>query len=327
MKICVYGAGSIGGVIAARLALSGVETSVVARGAHLAAIQTTGLTFRTPEGSQVIPIPASHDPADLGPQDVVIVAAKAHQIPPIARPMQALLGPETAVVYAINGLPWWYFHKAGGHWNERRLERLDPGGVLWDEVGVDRTIGCVVKLPGTVPAPGVVHYEGGSNRLALGELDDSQSPRLSALAELLRATGMDIDTHRPIRFEVWDKLAVIMVASPISILTDTPIGSNLADRALRDVARRLWAEANAIAEAHGIALDADIEPKLDGLSRGGSHRPSILQDFDHGRPLEIDAQVVVPMELAHDAGVPVPTLDMLVALMRARARVAGVYDG
>ncbi len=327
MKVCVYGAGAIGGVIAARLALSGAETSIVARGAHLAAIRQRGLTFQTPQGSQVIPVAASDDPATLGTQDVVIAAVKAHQIPPIARPMQALLGPDTAVVYAINGIPWWYFHKAGGDWNERRLERLDPGGVLWDQVGIDRTIGCVVNLPATVTAPGVIHYEGGNNRLALGELDDSQTPRLLAIADALRAAGMNIDTHRPIRFEVWNKLALIIVASPLSILTNMPVGPGLSDPALRDVARKMWMEANAIAAAHGIVLDAAIDRKLDAMAQGGNHRPSILQDFDNGRPIEIDAQIVVPIELAHDAGVPVPTLDALAALMRARARAAGLYDG
>ncbi len=327
MKVCVYGAGAIGGVIAARLALSGVDTAVVARGAHLAAIRENGLTLQTPEATRVARIAASDDPADLGPQDVVIAAVKAHQIPPIARPLQALLGPDTAVVYAINGIPWWYFHKAGGPWNERRLERLDPGGVLWDAVGVDRTIGCVVNLPSSIVGPGAVHYEGGNNRLALGELDDSQSPRLLALADRLRAAGFDIDTHRPIRFEIWNKLSLNIVASPLAVLTNAPAGAGLSDPAFRALARQTWMDAIAIASAYGFELDADIDRKLDAMARGGRHRPSILQDADNGRPIEIDAQIVVPMELARDAGVPVPTFDMLAALMRARARAAGLYDG
>ena len=326
MRICVYGAGAIGGVIAARLALSGADTSIVARGAHLDAVRARGLTFRTPEGSEVLPIAATDDPAELGPQDVVIAAVKAHQLPAIARPLQALLGPDTAVVYAINGIPWWYFHKAGGRWGERRLERLDPGGVLWDEVGVERTIGCVVNLPGTVSEPGVVHYEGGNNRLALGELDDSQSTRLLAIADALRAAGLDIDTHRPIRQEVWNKLVLIIVSSPLSVLTNLPVGRSLSDPALRDIARKAWTEANAIAAAYGFDLDPDVDRKLDGWSRAGNHRPSILQDLDRGRPMEIDAQITVPVALAHEAGVPVPTLDMLSTLMRARGRAAGLYE-
>ena len=327
MKVCVYGAGSIGGVIAARLALNGVETSVVARGPHLAAIKANGLRFETPEGSRVVRIAATDNPADLGPQDVVIAAVKAHQTPAIARPMQALLGPDTMVSYAVNGLPWWYFRKAGGKAEGRRLERLDPGGVLWDEVGVDRTIGCVVNLPATVPEPGVVHWEGGNNRLALGELDDAQSPRLLALADMLRAAGMDIDTHRPIRYEMWNKLVRIMVASPITILTAMPAAPALRDPAVREVAASLCREAIAVAAAYGTALDIDVEGELDKWTNGGNHRPSILQDLDAGRPMEIDPQITVPVELAHDAGVPVPTLDMTAGLMRARARAAGLYAG
>ncbi|MEX0852666.1 MAG: 2-dehydropantoate 2-reductase [Bauldia sp.] len=327
MKVCIYGAGAIGGTIAARLALSGVEPSIVARGAHLAAIKAKGLRFDTPQTSRDVRIAATDDPATLGPQDVVIAAVKAHQLPALARPLRHLLNPGTMVVYAVNGIPWWYFHKAGGQWDGRRLERLDPGGVLWDEVGVDRTIGCVVNLPGVVTEPGVVRYEGGNNRLALGELGGEQSPRLTALAEMIRAAGIQIDTHRPIRFEVWNKLVVIMVASPIAILTAMPTGPAIRDPATREVARRCWQEANAVAAAFGFELDADIDARLDQWAKGGHHRPSILQDLDAGRPLEIDPQITVPLHLAHDAGVLVPTLDMLAGLMRARARAAGLYGG
>jgi 2-dehydropantoate 2-reductase len=325
LKVCVYGAGGIGGVIAARLALSGVETAIVARGEHLAAIQASGLTYQTPQGTEVIPIAASDDPAALGPQDVVISAVKAHQIPAVARRMLPLLGRDTAVVYAINGIPWWYFRKSGGPWNDRRLARLDPGDVLWNEVGVDRTIGCVVNLPSAVTAPGVVRYEGGNNRLALGEVNDSPSSRLSALAEALTTAGFTIETHRPIRFEVWNKLALIMVSSPLSVLIGRPARLAQSDSRLRDVARNAWLEVIAIAAAYGIKLDGDVEAKLSAWSGAGSHRPSILQDLDRGRPLEIDPQITVPVELAHDAGVPVPTLDLLARLMRARARAAGLY--
>ncbi len=328
MKVCVYGAGAIGGVIAARLALNGVETSVVARGPHLAAIKAKGLRFDTPEGSKTVKIAASDNPADLGPQDYVISAVKAHQTPATAGPMKHLLKDETAIIYAVNGIPWWYFRKEGGKSADKRLERLDPGGALWEGVGVDRTIGCVVNLPATVSEPGVIHWEGGNNRLALGELDDAQSPRLIAIADALRAAGMSVDTHRPIRWEVWNKLVLIMVSSPLSILTDMPSGPATRDPAVREIARKAWQEANAIAAAFGAELDPNIDEKLDSWSKSTSkHRPSILQDLDNGRPMEIDPQVTVPLELGHEAGVLSPTLDMLAALMRARARAAGLYAG
>ncbi len=327
MKICVYGAGAIGGSIAGRLARSGAQVSVVARGTHLAAMRERGLQFDTPEDSNVLKIPASDDPTALGPQDVVIAAVKAHQLPAIATGLTGLLHDNTIVLYAINGLPWWYFHKAGGAFEGRRLERLDPGGILWDEVGVDRTIGCVVNLPATVIAPGVVRYEGGNNRLALGELGGEQSVRLTAIADVLRAAGIMIETHRPIRHEVWKKLVLIMVTSPLTILTASPVSMIMRDPDIRDVARRVFAESNALAAAYGFDLDPDIDRTLGARFAHSQHRPSILQDLETGRPMEIDPQITVPLELAHDAGVPVPALDMLAGLVRARARAAGLYDG
>jgi 2-dehydropantoate 2-reductase len=328
MKYCVYGAGSIGGVIAARLALSGVETAVIARGEHLAAIRANGLRFVSPAGSEVAKVTASDDPKEVGPQDVVIAAVKAHQLPAIAEPMRALLHEKTTVLYAVNGLPWWYFHKEGGRWSERQIERLDPGGRLWNGVGVDRTIGCVVNLPATVEAPGIVHWEGGNNHLSLGELGGGQTPRLTAIADTLRKAGIAIDTGRPIRFEMWNKLTLNMVASPIAILTASPLGAVIGDAGMRQVAKNLWVEGNAIAAALGIDLDPNVDAKLDRWATPAGqrpHRPSILQDFERGRPLEIDPQLTVPIELAHELGVTVPTLDLLAGLMRARAKAAGVY--
>ncbi len=197
--------------------------------------------------------------------------------------------------------------------------------MLWDEVGVDRTIGCVVNIPGTVSAPGVVHYEGGNHRLALGELDDEQSPRLLAIADMLRQSGLTIDTQRPIRFEMWNKLALIMVSSPIAILTAMPTGEAMTDPAVQALAKTTAEEARAVAAAFGFTLDAGARFTPGRRATGGGHRPSILQDLDAGRPMEIDPQITVPLELAHELGVPVPTLDLVAGLMRARARAAGLY--
>lgn len=325
MKVCIYGAGAIGGTIAARLALAGVETAIVARGAHLAAIRDRGLRFVTPKDDKVVRVTATDDPATLDPQDLIVAAVKAHQLPAIAHPVKHLLHDETAIVYAVNGMPWWYFHKSGDGRDGKRLDRLDPGGVLWDEVGVERTIGCVVNIPAAVSAPGEVHYEGGNNRLALGEPDGTQSPRLAKIAGLLRSAGFDIETSEPIRYEVWRKLALILVASPVAILTTMSTGPAIRDPAVREAARRSWHEANAIAAAYGYILDGDVDAKLDRIAKGGHHRPSILQDLDAGRPLEIDPQMTVPLELAREARVPVPVLDMLAGLMRVRARASGLY--
>ena len=324
MKVCVYGAGAIGGVIAARLALNGANPSIIARGAHLAAIKARGLRFDTSEGRKHLTMRATDDPAELGPQDLVICAVKAHQLPAIAGPLRHLLHADTSVVYAINGLPWWYFSKAAGKWGERQLERLDPDGALWNGVGVERTIGCVVNLPGTVSEPGVVHFEGGSQRLALGELDDKQSPRLLEVADLLRRSGLQIETQRPIRQEVWTKLVLIMVTSPIAILTGAPPSAAMNDPTVRHAVSTMMKEARAVAAAFGFPVEAQFGANPH-KQMGGSHRPSILQDLEAGRPPEIDAQLNVPLDLAHEAGVAVPTLELVAGLARSRARAAGLY--
>ena len=326
MKVCIYGAGAVGGVIASRLALSGAETAVIVRGPHLEAIRRNGLRFDSPEGSRLAKVAASDDPADFGPQDLVIAAVKAHQLPAIARGLVKLLRADTPVVYAINGIPWWYFRKVGGPDEGRRIERLDPGGELWDLVGVDRTIGCVVNLGGSVPSPGVVDNPNGSKRLALGELGGEQSDRLRDVAAVLRSGGLTVDIERPIRHEMWNKLVLNITTTPISVLTSAPPGqASAADAGIKTIARMCCEEAYAIAAAYGAPRDREVDAIIDSLN--ATHRPSILQDLDLGRAMEIDPQLTVPIEMAHAAGVAVPTLDMLAALVRARARVAGLYQG
>jgi 2-dehydropantoate 2-reductase len=324
MKVCVFGAGAVGGIIAARLASGGAETAVVARGAHLDAIRQNGLRVESPDDIPLARVPASDDPAALGPQDLVIAAVKAHQLPAIVPGLKKLLRADTPVIYAVNGLPWWYFHKVGGAGEGRRIERLDPGGGLWDEIGVDRAIGCVVNLGGSVPSPGVVNNPNGSKRLALGEPGGGLSPRLVEIAETLRKGGLTIATERPIRHEMWSKLVVNMTATPISVLTSSPPGRAAEDAGVKEIARRICDEACAIAVAYG-APRPDAEKIVAAMPT--AHRPSILQDLDLGRPMEIDPQLTVPLDLAHEAGVAVPTLDMLTGLIKARARSAGLYNG
>jgi 2-dehydropantoate 2-reductase len=322
-KVCVYGAGAIGGVIAARLASAGVETSVVARGPHLDAIRENGLRVDSPESIPVAKIAASDDPAALGPQDLVIAAVKAHQLPGIVDGLRTLLRADTPIVYAINGVPWWYFHGVGGRREGKRLGRLDPGGRLWDEIGVDRTIGCVVNLGASVSSPGVVDNQGGSKLLALGELDGRQSPRLAEIVGLLRKGGFIVDTNRPIRHYVWAKLARNMTAAPVAVLASAPPAKAICDPVVRAIAQRICAEVCAIGTAYGA-------PPLNAagiLATLSSHRPSLLRDLDSGRPMEIDPLLTVPLELAHEAGVAVPTLEMVSGLVRARARSAGLYGG
>jgi 2-dehydropantoate 2-reductase len=326
MKVCVYGAGAVGGVIASRLASGGVETSVVARGPQLDAIRKNGLRVNSSEPIPVAKIAASDDPAALGQQDLVIATVKAHQLTAIVDGLKKLLRADTPVIYAVNGVPWWYFHKVGGPKEGRRIDRLDPGGRLWNEIGPDRAIGCVVNLGGSVPSPGIIDNPSGSRRLAIGELDDRQSSRLVEIAALMRKGGLDIRTENPIRHEMWSKLTVNMTATPISVLTAAPQGLAMtADPAVKAIARQICDEACSIAVAYG-APRPDAE-KIVNSMMSGTHRPSILQDLDVGRPMEIDPQLTVPLAFAHDAGVPVPVLDMLAGLVKARARSAGLYAG
>lgn len=323
MKICVYGAGAIGGVIAARLALSGVTVSVIARGAHLAAIRDGGLRLEVAGKTVVAEVKASDDPGALGPQDVVIAAVKAHQLPGIAEGLTRLLNERTAVVYAVNGIPWWYFHKAGGPNGEKRIALLDPGSHLWERVGVDRTIGCIINFPASVPAPGSVRHGGGNNRIALGELDGSQSPRLGEIAARLREAGFAVDTHRPIREEVWAKLAHVVTVSSIAVLTCAPSALAFPDPAIQQLAHTLYSEIFAIAAAYGSPTDADIKALVAG--HRSPNKPSMLQDLEAGRPMEIDPQITVPVELAREAGVAVPMLEAILGLVRVRATRAGLY--
>ena len=326
MKICVYGAGAVGGVIAARLALSGASVSVVARGEHLNAIRETGLRLETSDSIDVVRVTASDEPGALGRQDVVIAAVKAHQLPDIVGGLTTLLNEGTAVIYAVNGMPWWYFHNATGPSNERRLPALDPGGRLWDQVGVGRTIGCIINFPAAVISPGSVRQGGGNNRIALGELGGEQSLRLADIAAALRSAGFVVDTHRPIREEVWTKLAHVMVASTIAVLTSAPPGIAFSDAAIRDLARKIYGEAFDIAAAHGYPGSGNIDALIAGQQRS-TNKPSMLQDLEAGRPMEIDPQLTVPIALAHDARVRVPILDVLLGLIRARASHAGLYKG
>jgi 2-dehydropantoate 2-reductase len=298
MKICIYGAGAVGGVIAARLALSGAPVSVVARGAHLASIRQSRLRLTIGDAERVAQVEASDDPTALGPQDVVIVAVKAHQLSAVVEGLERLMKPQTAVVYAVNGIPWWYFHPAHETEARRRLGRLDPGGRLWDRIGPERTIGCVVNFPGVTLGPGRVRQPVGNNRIALGELDDSTTGRLTALAGLLRSAGFQVDTERPIRQEVWRKLDV-MVVSPISVLTGAPPGLAFRDPAIRAAAARVYREVFATAAAYGYPQADDVSSLV--AAQVSLNKPSMLQDLEAGRPIEIDAQLVAPCELAHEA--------------------------
>jgi 2-dehydropantoate 2-reductase len=323
MKICVYGAGAIGGHIAARLALGGAEVSLVARGAHLAAIQANGLTVHAHDGSHVSHPQASEHPGELGPQDAVIVTVKAPALPAVAAGIAPLLRPDTAVAFVMNGIPWWYFLDVPGPHGGRRLPEVDPNGAMERAVGIGRTIGGVVYSAAEVVAPGVVHSEHGNIRVILGEPDGTISARAQAISAVLAAGGMPSPVTPDIRLEVWSKLLGNLSNGPLTVLSRRGVRDTFADPLLRQAARRSAEEARAIAASLGIHLpDAAIE-RVAGANM--AHKPSILQDLEIGRPMEIDGIFEIPLQLARLTGTPTPQLDLLVALAKQAARAAGLY--
>jgi 2-dehydropantoate 2-reductase len=326
MRIAVFGAGAIGGHVAFRLARGGAEVSVVARGRYLEAIRERGITVRARDVTDTMRVAASDDPRALGVQDAVITTAKAHSLPGIARTIGQLLGPDTPVAYVVNGIPWWYFHRHGGEHDGRRIERLDPEGALWDRVGVARAIGGIVYSACTVVEPGVIQVENATSRIILGEPDGTVSPRAEAIAGALRAGGMGGEVTGNIRLAVWEKLAGNMGNGPLAILAGRPMKDYMAHAAVYQAAIRAMEECHAVARAWGCEVTADAEKRA-AANAASAHKPSILQDMEMGKPMEVDAQFQVPLEMARLAGVETPLLDLTIALAVERARAAGLYAG
>lgn len=324
MKICVFGAGAIGGYMGAKLAQAGADVSLVARGPHLAAMQANGLTLIEESGQTTVPVTVSEDPNDLGPQDYVIVTLKAHSVPPVVDKMQPLIGPETTIVSGVNGVPWWYFHKIGGPLEGTRLASVDPGDAQWNGFGPDRVLGCVVYPAAEVSEPGVVkHIEG--NRFSLGEPDGSKSDRAMALSKALSAAGLKAPVRPKLRDEIWVKLWGNLSFNPISALTHATLDVLCTDPDTRTVARNMMLEAQEIAEKLGVKFPIDVDRRIQGGADVGTHRTSMLQDLDAGRPMEIDALVGSVQELGRVTDTPTPTIDTVLGLIKLRGRVAGLY--
>ena len=324
MKICIYGAGAIGGYLGAQLALAGEDVTLIARGAHLEAMQQDGLRLLIDGEERVAHPRCTSDPSDAGPQDYVIVTLKAHSAPAVVGPMQALFGPETAVVTAVNGVPWWYFYDLDGEWRDHRLESVDPGGVQWEGIGPERAIGCVVYPATEVVEPGVIRHIDG-NRFTLGEPSGEKTGRIQALATALISAGFRAPIRR-IRDEIWLKLWGNLCFNPISALTLETLDVVATQAGTRGVSRAMMLEAQAIGEKLGVRFSVDIEKRIDGAAAVGAHRTSMLQDLERGRPMEIDALVTAVQEMGRLVRVPTPTIGVVLALVQQRAHVAGSYE-
>jgi 2-dehydropantoate 2-reductase len=327
MKICIFGAGAIGGYMGVKLAQAGADVGLVARGPHLAAMNEKGLTLIEENSEPVsVPVTASDNPADLGPQDYVIVTLKAHSVPPVVPKMQPLIGDNTTIVSGVNGVPWWYFHKIGTDLEGTRLASVDPGNAQWDGFGPDRVLGCVVYPAAEVSEPGTIkHIEG--NRFSLGEPDGSKSDRAMALSKALSAAGLKAPVRPRLRDEIWVKLWGNLSFNPISALTHATLDVLCTDPSTRAVAKGMMREAQEIAEKLGVKFPIDVDRRIDGGAAVGAHRTSMLQDLDQGRPMEIDALVGSVHELGRVTNTPTPTIDTVLALIQLRGRTAGLYAG
>jgi 2-dehydropantoate 2-reductase len=325
MKFCIYGAGAIGGYLAVELALTGHDVSVIARGPHLEAIRQHGLKLRIQGREKVARVTASDNPQEFGPQDFVICALKTHQAYEAAPSFAPLLGPATAVVTAMNGIPWWYFYKTGGRFENLHPKSVDADARQWQSIGPERAIGCVVDPACEVVAPGVIAHES-FNRFTLGEPDGTRSSRVLALSAALIDAGFDAPVRDNIRWNVWLKLWGNVCFNPISALTGATLERIVGEPALRALCQTLMHETRAVNEALGIYIPAAMmERRLVAAGTVVGHKMSMLQDLERGRSMEIDALVSVVQELGRLTGVPTPTIDTVLALVQERGRTLGLY--
>ncbi len=319
MKVCIVGAGAIGGVLGAKLAAAGHEVSLVARGEHLAAVRAKGLTLKDAEGTRTFRLAAAETPRDFGSQDAIFVTLKAYAIGPMLPRLAPLLRPDTAVVTAINGVPWWYFAREGGRFDGSAVACLDPDGAMLRALDPTHLVGCVVHAAAEVIAPGVVHHTGGRDFI-LGEIDGSTTPRLQAIAGALEGAGLQAPVSRRIRDAIWTKLIGNASYNPVAALTGGLMSDINANPGLLELIRRMMIEAMQVAAALGARITVSVEERLALARKLGSAKISMLQDLERGRPLEIDAIVGAVGELGRRAGVPTPTLDGVEALIRERVQ-------
>ncbi len=328
MKIAIVGAGAIGGYLGARLAHAGHDVTFIARNRNLEAIRAHGFRLRLEDGSELHAPTARavQHPHEAGPQDAVLLTTKAHQVRDLLPAMRGLFGEHTSVVTMINGLPWWYFHKLAGPYEGRRLASLDPDGSLAEHIEPERLIGGVVYPAAELVEPGVVQVIEGS-RFTLGEPDGSKSERVQALAQALMGAGFKAPVARDIRSEIWVKLWGNLTFNPLSALTHATLAQICRFPATRDLAARMMAEAQGVAEALGVEFKISIDKRIAGAEAVGEHKTSMLQDVEAGRALELEALVGSVVELGRITGRPVPTIEAIYAATSLLAHTLSMQRG
>jgi 2-dehydropantoate 2-reductase len=317
VRITVFGAGAVGGLLAARMALVGLPVTVVARGPHLKAMRERGLRLRTRDTDRTAKLEATDDTAALGPQDLVVIGTKAHALPEAAASIARLVGPETILVPAQNGIPWWYFHRAGPPFEGEAVRAVDPEAALLQALPPARVVGCVVYVGAAVPAPGVIDHSSGE-RFVLGEPDGSMSDRLKWVAGIFRQAGFEAEMTPRIRDAVWLKLWGNLAVNPVSALTQATTDRLLADEGVRRLMRLLMEEAAGVAAALGVRFEMTAEERLRLAERLGAFKTSMLQDLEAGRPLETGPLIGAVAELGRKVGIATPMLDAIEALVRLR---------
>jgi 2-dehydropantoate 2-reductase len=328
MKICVVGAGAIGGMMGAKLALAGEDVTLIARGAHLEAIRQNGLKLIEEDGAEHVArqIKATSRLSEAGAQDIVILALKAHQVEPIAKELPALFGPDTIVVTTQNGIPWWYFQKHGGEFEGRRVETVDPSGTLMASVEVERILGCVVFPAAEIVSPGVVRVIEG-NRFPVGELDGSESERVKMVTALFTKAGFKSPVLKNVRGEIWLKLWGNLSFNPISALSHSTLVDICQFPLTRQLAANMMTEAQTIANKLGIEFRVSLEKRIAGAENVGKHKTSMLQDIEIGRAIEIDALVGAVVELGRLTQTPTPHIDAVYACVKLLAKTLAEEKG
>ena len=325
MKVCIFGVGAVAGVAGARMARSGMDgLSFVARGPHLDAIRRNGLTVRDRSGAWSVPVHATDDTASLGVQDVVIMGLKAHTIAAALDQVAPLIGQETVIVPTLNGIPWWYFHGLTGDWPKRHLDSVDPGGRIWRALGPERVIGCVVYIGSNIPEPGTIEHNNGG-LYVVGEPDHSRSDRAARVSALFTAGGLQSRVADDIHTEVWGKLWGNLGGNPLSVLCDAGCDALVLDAGVGQVMADMMREAGRVAAVFGCKVGPNIEEKREAFIRLGPIKSSMLQDFEAGKTIELDALLGVIGELGRLAGIATSQCDLVYALTRLKATLAGRY--
>ncbi|MET0313578.1 MAG: 2-dehydropantoate 2-reductase [Hansschlegelia sp.] len=324
MKICIYGAGAIGGYMAVLMKQAGVDVSLIARGPHLAAIRERGLKLLIDGEEKVAEMTATKHAAELGPQDFVIVGLKSHQAWESAEDMKPLLGPDTAVVTAQNGVPWWYFYGLEGPYKDLRLKTVDPGDRQWNAIGPERVIGATVYPATEITEPGVIKHTYGDT-FGLGEPNRTKSARLKAFGDALESGGLKARYYDDIRDDIWLKLWGNLCFNPISALTRTTLDIVATDPGTRDLARKMMLEAQTIGEKLGATFKVDVERRINGAAKVGAHRTSMLQDLEAGKPIELDALLGAVQEMGQLVSVETPFIDAVLGLTKQMGRSFNVY--